>query len=29
VNTRVMPALRPTRPNEYFFAVMVVGLRSA
>src|SRR5687767_3972165 len=23
VNTRVMPALRPTRPNEYFFAVMV------
>src|SRR3970282_675760 len=25
VNSRRMPALRPTMPNEYFFAVMVVA----
>src|SRR5690606_22355795 len=25
VNTRVMPALRPTMPNEYRFAVMVAS----
>ena len=25
VKTRLMPALRPTMPNEYFFAVMVVA----
>ena len=28
VNKRLMPALRPTMPNEYFF-VMVAVLRSA